>query len=157
MVDYLSRRIGWHLTPIGVSGIAQPSPSRFHHRRAVDAQASELSASRDLGRTWLHVDMDAFFAAVEERDRPDLVCVLVYHGVGGEVGDGQVPPTLMALHPWLDPCWRLQPGEQPGSNRGVQYAYEQSCRGKGTPPGKCTVPSSTRCRKRSRLRWEGSA
>lgn len=38
----------------------------------------ELNATRDLSRTWLHVDMDAFFAAVEERDRPDLVGVGVY-------------------------------------------------------------------------------
>ncbi len=29
-------------------------------------------AGRDLGRTWLHVDMDAFYAAVEELERPEL-------------------------------------------------------------------------------------
>jgi DNA polymerase kappa len=28
---------------------------------------------RNLTRTWLHVDMDMFYAACEIRDRPDLV------------------------------------------------------------------------------------
>lgn len=32
----------------------------------------ELEASRDLTRTWLHVDMDAFYAAVETLDNPAL-------------------------------------------------------------------------------------
>lgn len=32
----------------------------------------ELEATRDLSRTWIHVDMDAFFAAVEELDNPVL-------------------------------------------------------------------------------------
>lgn len=39
---------------------------------AVDARVAELEATRDLTRTWIHVDMDAFFAAVEELDRPSL-------------------------------------------------------------------------------------
>lgn len=32
----------------------------------------ELEASRDLTRTWLHVDMDAFYAAVETLGNPAL-------------------------------------------------------------------------------------
>lgn len=32
----------------------------------------ELEASRGLTRTWLHVDMDAFYAAVETLDNPAL-------------------------------------------------------------------------------------
>lgn len=32
-----------------------------------------LQAGRDLTRTWIVVDMDAFFASVEERDDPSLV------------------------------------------------------------------------------------
>ncbi|KIY92783.1 DNA polymerase kappa subunit [Monoraphidium neglectum] len=42
------------------------------HTRAVDARVAALEARRDLGRTWLHCDMDAFYAAVEERDDPGL-------------------------------------------------------------------------------------
>ncbi|KAK2076547.1 hypothetical protein QBZ16_005307 [Prototheca wickerhamii] len=40
--------------------------------RELDARLTELVATRDLTRTWLHVDMDAFFAAVAERDQPEL-------------------------------------------------------------------------------------
>eukprot|EP00803_Ostreobium_quekettii_P007518 evm.model.scf_237.8 EVM.evm.TU.scf_237.8 scf_237:50809-52710(-) len=40
--------------------------------RLMDQRIADLEASRDLSRTWLHVDMDAFFASVEERDRPEL-------------------------------------------------------------------------------------
>lgn len=32
----------------------------------------ELEASRDLTKTWLHADMDAFYAAVEILDNPSL-------------------------------------------------------------------------------------
>lgn len=34
--------------------------------------ASELERSRDLTRVIVHVDMDAFYAAVEMRDCPEL-------------------------------------------------------------------------------------
>lgn len=34
--------------------------------------ASELEKSRDLSRVIVHVDMDAFYAAVEMRDCPEL-------------------------------------------------------------------------------------
>jgi DNA polymerase kappa len=30
---------------------------------------------RDLSRTWIHIDMDMFYAAVEIRDRPELANV----------------------------------------------------------------------------------
>ncbi len=32
----------------------------------------ELEATRDLSRTIMHIDMDAFYAAVEMRDNPEL-------------------------------------------------------------------------------------
>ena len=47
--------------------------------RAMDAKLANLKAEMDLTRTWVHVDMDAFFASVEELDDPSLVRVgLVY-------------------------------------------------------------------------------
>ncbi|BDA41352.1 probable DNA polymerase IV at N-terminal half [Coccomyxa sp. Obi] len=42
------------------------------HTRAMDAKLAKLKAEMDLTRTWMHVDMDAFFAAVEELDEPSL-------------------------------------------------------------------------------------
>lgn len=37
---------------------------------------------RELSRTWMHIDMDMFYAAVEIRDRPELAKVPM--AVGGE-------------------------------------------------------------------------
>lgn len=42
------------------------------HTDACDTEITLLEASRDLTRLWLHMDMDAFFASVEERDAPHL-------------------------------------------------------------------------------------
>ncbi len=39
----------------------------------MDSKVATLRASADLTRTWLCVDMDAFFAACEELDNPALV------------------------------------------------------------------------------------
>jgi DNA polymerase kappa len=41
-------------------------------RRKVAEAVADIEARRDLARTWLHVDMDAFYCAVEELDRPEL-------------------------------------------------------------------------------------
>ena len=41
--------------------------------RAMDEKILALEATRDLTRTWLHVDMDAFYAACEELHDPSLV------------------------------------------------------------------------------------
>jgi hypothetical protein len=45
--------------------------SSFQYQIA-DRRILELEASRDLSRIWLHVDMDAFYAAVETLSNPTL-------------------------------------------------------------------------------------
>eukprot|EP00049_Salpingoeca_infusionum_P008033 m.129596 g.129596 ORF g.129596 m.129596 type:complete len:580 (+) comp13893_c2_seq2:274-2013(+) len=49
--------------------------------RQADADVVALEATRDLSRVVVHVDMDAFYAAVEERDNPKLKGIPV--GIGG--------------------------------------------------------------------------
>ncbi|GMH03094.1 hypothetical protein Nepgr_004933 [Nepenthes gracilis] len=43
-----------------------------HHQKVADRRIAELEATRDLSRIWLHVDMDAFYAAVETLSNPAL-------------------------------------------------------------------------------------
>lgn len=38
----------------------------------MDNYAAKLEETRDLSRTIVHIDMDAFYAAVEMRDAPHL-------------------------------------------------------------------------------------
>ncbi|GFR48976.1 hypothetical protein Agub_g10994, partial [Astrephomene gubernaculifera] len=40
--------------------------------RSVDSRIAHLESLRDLSRTWLHADMDCFYAAVHEAERPEL-------------------------------------------------------------------------------------
>lgn len=55
------------------------------HIREIEARVrcriGEMEAQRDLSRTWIHVDMDAFFAAVHTLERPELASVPM--AVGG--------------------------------------------------------------------------
>jgi hypothetical protein len=56
----------------------QTSPEQLQHKAStVDQELLKLEATRDLTRTWMHVDMDAFYASVEERDDPELKSVPV--------------------------------------------------------------------------------
>ncbi|GAY48722.1 hypothetical protein CUMW_113870, partial [Citrus unshiu] len=43
-----------------------------HYQKVADKRILELEATRDLSRSWLHVDMDAFYAAVETLSNPSL-------------------------------------------------------------------------------------
>ncbi|XAR52929.1 DNA-directed DNA polymerase [Bertholletia excelsa] len=43
-----------------------------HYQKIADKRILELEATRDLTRIWLHVDMDAFYAAVETLSNPSL-------------------------------------------------------------------------------------
>ncbi|OJD14073.1 hypothetical protein AJ78_05550 [Emergomyces pasteurianus Ep9510] len=43
-----------------------------HQTRRADEYLAELELGRDLSQTVVHIDCDAFFAAVEELDRPEL-------------------------------------------------------------------------------------
>ncbi|KAK2767743.1 hypothetical protein FQN54_003901 [Arachnomyces sp. PD_36] len=43
-----------------------------YDRRRADEHISKLELSRDLSQSIVHIDCDAFFAAVEELDRPEL-------------------------------------------------------------------------------------
>ncbi|XP_010479405.1 PREDICTED: DNA polymerase kappa-like [Camelina sativa] len=43
-----------------------------NYQKVVDRRILELEATRDLSRIWLHVDMDAFYAAVETLSDPSL-------------------------------------------------------------------------------------
>ncbi|KAJ8506726.1 hypothetical protein OPV22_007612 [Ensete ventricosum] len=43
-----------------------------HFQRIADNRILELEASRDLSKIWLHIDMDAFYAAVATLENPSL-------------------------------------------------------------------------------------
>ncbi|CAO2813559.1 unnamed protein product [Amaranthus hypochondriacus] len=43
-----------------------------HYQKVAERRITELEAQRDLSRIWLHVDMDAFYAAVETLSNPSL-------------------------------------------------------------------------------------
>lgn len=53
-----------------------------HDLRRADELISELELTRDLSQHVVHVDCDAFFAAVEELDRPELKTVPMAVGKG---------------------------------------------------------------------------
>jgi DNA polymerase kappa len=51
-------------------------------KRRADEHISQLELSRDLSQTIVHIDCDAFYAAVEELDRPELRDVPMAVGIG---------------------------------------------------------------------------
>ena len=50
-------------------------------QRDVDARVKTLEKKRDVSRTWIHVDMDAFYAAVHTLENPSLARIPI--AVGG--------------------------------------------------------------------------
>ncbi|KAG1657976.1 hypothetical protein FOA52_008036 [Chlamydomonas sp. UWO 241] len=61
------------------------------HQRALNQKLAQLEATRDLSRVWVHVDMDAFYAAVEELDNPDLKTVPMAVGGIGMISTANYP------------------------------------------------------------------
>ncbi|RMZ75536.1 hypothetical protein DV738_g5431, partial [Chaetothyriales sp. CBS 135597] len=53
-----------------------------HDLRRADSYITELELSRDLSQYIVHIDCDAFYAAVEEIDRPELKNVPMAVGIG---------------------------------------------------------------------------
>jgi DNA polymerase kappa len=51
--------------------IVSPDSLNFATRQA-DLMMESMKSERDLSKVIVHVDMDAFYAAVEERDNPAL-------------------------------------------------------------------------------------
>ncbi|XP_024031357.1 DNA polymerase kappa, partial [Morus notabilis] len=48
------------------------APDLSHYQMVAEKRILELEATRDLSRVWVHVDMDAFYAAVETLSNPLL-------------------------------------------------------------------------------------
>lgn len=48
------------------------SSHTWSYLQVADKRMLELEASRDISKIWLHVDMDAFYAAVETLCNPSL-------------------------------------------------------------------------------------
>eukprot|EP00743_Colponemidia_sp_Colp-15_P013226 GILK01015288.1.p1 GENE.GILK01015288.1~~GILK01015288.1.p1 ORF type:complete len:698 (-),score=116.79 GILK01015288.1:21-2114(-) len=51
---------------------AQPEVQKAAEK-AVERKVIDFEQQRDLSRTWIHLDMDMFYAAVEIRDNPSLI------------------------------------------------------------------------------------
>ena len=52
-------------------------------QRTVDARVKTLEKTRDVSRTWIHVDMDAFYAAVHTLENPSLARIpMAVGGIG---------------------------------------------------------------------------
>ena len=117
----------------------------------MDSKVATLRASADLTRTWLCVDMDAFFAACEELDNPALV-----RDLGLRLRDRCCSSTRQA-HPWPLPAATTDPSSykpmhlQPHDRR-REVPRKRSLRC-ASPSGCAMLPR----RRASRWRWGASA
>lgn len=66
----------------------------------MDKMAKKLEFERVLGRTIVHVDMDAYYAAVEMRDDPKLKYILVNFGSGYRELIIILFSIFIAMYPW---------------------------------------------------------
>ena len=73
--------------------------------RRMDKKLVELKASQDLTRTWLVVDMDSFYASVEELDDPSLVGLLL-HMERLNSGHAEHSPVCWVAEEQAHGCWR---------------------------------------------------
>ncbi|XP_006873368.1 PREDICTED: DNA polymerase kappa [Chrysochloris asiatica] len=71
--DDLLLRMGLNDNKAGMEGLDKEKINKIiMEATKVDRFAMELEQSRDLNNTIVHIDMDAFYAAVEMRDNPEL-------------------------------------------------------------------------------------
>uniref|UniRef100_A0ABI8A235 DNA polymerase kappa n=1 Tax=Felis catus TaxID=9685 RepID=A0ABI8A235_FELCA len=71
--DDLLLRMGLNDNKAGMEGLDKEKINKIiMEATRVDRFAMELEQSRDLNNTIVHIDMDAFYAAVEMRDNPEL-------------------------------------------------------------------------------------
>ncbi|XP_023446923.1 DNA polymerase kappa isoform X2 [Dasypus novemcinctus] len=71
--DDLLLRMGLNDNKAGMEGLDKEKINKIiMEATKVDRFAMELERSRDLNNTIVHIDMDAFYAAVEMRDNPEL-------------------------------------------------------------------------------------
>ena len=63
---------------------ARLTPERLaRYHQTVDEQVKTLERARDVSRTWIHVDMDAFYAAVHTLEDPSLANIpMAVGGIG---------------------------------------------------------------------------